>query len=154
MTTTKNNECVTLQVKMIDVNGNIISENTYENDLVVATGLALRAGLLGDVSSPIALNAIAVGTGTTTPSSSQTSLVTEVVRIASTNTLVTTTTTNDTLQLTGTITFTTSYAISEIGTFNSTTASSGTMYSRDVIGPYNVVSGTILQFTINFVQSS
>lgn len=154
MTTTKNNECVTLQIKMIGPDGNTISENTYENDLVVATGLALRAGLLGGVSSPTALNAIAVGTGTTTPSSSQTSLVTEVVRIASTNTLVTTTTTNDTLQVTGTITFTASYAISEIGTFNSTTASSGTMYSRDVIGPYNVVSGTILQFTIKFVQSS
>jgi hypothetical protein len=147
-------EHVILKVKFLDKDGNVISEETDEQDLVVNSGLALRAALLGNVSTPVALNAIAVGTGTTAPAATQTALVTEVARAASTNSVVTTNVTNDTLELVATISFTASYAISEVGTFNSTTASSGTMYSRDTIGPYNVTSGTSLQFTFQFVQTS
>ena len=149
-----NKEHVILKVKFIDKDGNVISEETKEHDLVVNAGLALRAALLGNVSTPTALNAIAVGTGTTAPSATQTALVTEVARVASTNSVVTTNVTNDTLQMVGTISFTASYTIAEVGTFNSTTANSGTMYSRDTVGPYNVVSGTSLQFTFQFVQTS
>ncbi len=151
---TENKEYVILEVKMFDKDGNLIKEETKERDLVVNAGLALRAALLGDVSSPSAINAIAVGTGTATPAATDTALGDEVERVASTNSVTTTNVTDDTLEVVGTISFTASYAISEVGTFNSTTASSGTMYSRDTTGPYNVVSGTSLQFTIKFVQVS
>ena len=154
MISNENSEKVILTVKMFDKDGNLISEDCKEKDLVVNSGLALRAELLGDVSSPTALNAIAVGTGTTAASATQTALVTEVARVASTNTVITTNVTDDTLQMVGTISFTASYSIAEVGTFNSTTASSGTMYSRDTVGPYNVTSGTSLQFTFQFVQTS
>ena len=145
---------VILTVKVIDSDGNLINEDVKDYDLVVNTGLALRAALLGDVSSPTALNAIAVGTGTTAAAATDTALETEVARVASTNSVTTTNVTNDTLVMTGTVSFTSSYTIAEVGTFNSTTASSGTMYSRDTIGPYSVTSGTSLQFTYNFVQVS
>ncbi|MGC8580663.1 MAG: hypothetical protein ACP5MB_11520, partial [bacterium] len=105
-------EHVILTVKMFDKDGNLIKEETKERDLVVNSGLALRAALLGNVSTPAALNAIAVGTGTTAPAATQTALVSEVARVASTNSLVTTNVTNDTLQVVGTITFTSSYSIS------------------------------------------
>ena len=151
---TENKEYVILEVKMFDKDGNLIKEETKERDLVVNAGLALRAALLGDVSSPSAINAIAVGTGTATQATTDTALGDEVERVASTNSVTTTNVTDDTLEVVGTISFTASYAISEVGTFNSTTANSGTMYSRDTTGPYNVVSGTSLQFTIKFVQVS
>lgn len=156
MTTTenKNKEYVILEVKMFDKDGNLISQETHDNDLVVNAGLALRAALLGDVSTPAAINAIAVGTGTATPAATDTALGNEVMRVASTNSVTTTTVTDDTLEVVATFSFTSSYSISEVGTFNSTTASSGTMYSRDTTGPYSVVSGTSLQFTIKFVQVS
>ncbi len=150
----ENKEHVIIKVKMFDKDGNLIMEDEKEKDLVVNSGLALRAALLGDVSTPVALNAIAVGTGTTAPAATQTSLVSEVARVASTNSLITTNVTNDTLQMVGTISFTSSYSIAEVGTFNTTTANSGTMYSRDTVGPYNVSSGTSLQFTFQFVQTS
>jgi hypothetical protein len=154
MISENNKERVILTIKMFDKDGNLVEEEERQKDLVVNSGLALRAALLGDVSSPTALNAIAVGTGTTAASATQTALVTEVARVASTNTVITTNVSDDTLQMVGTISFTASYAISEVGTFNSTTASSGTMYSRDTVGPYNVTSGTSLQFTFQFVQVS
>ncbi|MEM3859718.1 MAG: hypothetical protein QW478_10000 [Candidatus Micrarchaeaceae archaeon] len=151
---TENKERVILEVKMFDKDGNLVADDIQEKDLVVNAGLALRAALLGDVSSPVALNAIAVGTGTTTPAATDTALGNEVARVASTNSVVTTNVTNDTLEMVGSITFSASYAISEVGTFNSTTAKSGTMYSHDLTGPYNVTSGTTLQFTFKFVQTS
>ncbi len=151
---TQNKERVILEVKMFDSSGNLVKSETRDEDLVVNTGLALRAALLGDVSTPVALTAIAVGTGTTTPAATDTALVTEVMRVASTNSVITTNVTNDTLEMVATFSFTASYSISEVGTFNSTTASSGTMYSRDTTGPYSVTSGTSLQFTFKFVQTS
>lgn len=152
--TTRNREMVILQVKFLDKDGNVISTETREHDIVVNAGLALRAALLGNVSSPTALNAVAVGTGTATPAATDTALGNEVARVASTNSVTTTNVTNDTLEMVATITFSASYAISEVGTFNSTTSKSGTMYSHDLVGPYNVVSGTSLQFTYKFVQTS
>lgn len=159
MTDEINREFVSFKVVHLDSNGNIKQELQTDpmlNDLVVNTGLALRAALLGNVSTPTALNAIAVGTGTTTPAATQTALVTEVARVASTNTQITTSVTNDTLQMTGTISFTASYTITEVGTFNSTTASSGTMYSRDLLpgSGISVVSGDSLGFTFQFQQTS
>ena len=155
----KNKEFVSFRIEHRDKDGNlieVISSDPKINDLVVNTGLALRAALLGGVSSPVALNAIAVGTGTTTPAATDTALQTEVARVASTNSVVTTTNTNDTLEMSATITFTSSYTITEVGTFNSTTASSGTMYSHDLLpgSGSSVVSGSSLSFVFKFQQVS
>ncbi len=152
--TSENKEQVILTIKFLDKENNVIDSQIKEFDLVVNTGLSLRASLLGNISTPIALDAIAVGTGTTAPAVTDSALVTEVERVTSTNSIVTTNVTDDTCEIVGTIAFTASYAISEVATFNSATASAGIMYSRDTIGPYNVVSGTSLQFTFKFVQTS
>ncbi len=134
----------------------ILSDNRYDNDLVTDDGLALRAGLLGGVGAVTALTAIAVGTGTTAPAATDTILTTEVDRAASTNSLITTTTANDTLEMTVTIAFTAAATITEVGTFTSTTASTGTMYTHDLLPGtgVSVASGDSLSFVFQFQQTS
>ena len=134
-----------LNIKLFDADGNVIQESE-EHNLIVNSGIALMAGLL-DGSQTAYINAIAIGTGTTAPATSQTALVTEVMRVGSTNSLTTTSVTNDTAQFVSTFSFSSSYAITEAGLFNSTTASSGTMLSRVEFSAYNVVSGNSMQIT-------
>ena len=131
--------------------GKVLDRQVRESDLIVNTGKALAAGLLGNVSSPVALGYIAIGTGTTAPAATDTTLQAEITtgggaRGASTNTLITTSVANDTLNMTKTFTFTSSFAVTEAGTFNA--ASAGTMYTRDTFGPDNVISGDTLQIIV------
>lgn len=81
---------------------------------------------------------VAVGTGTTTPSATDTALVNEVMRVSATVSLITTTTTNDTLKLLATFNFTSSYTIGECGVFDA--SSGGNMYSRALISPTKSVA--------------
>jgi hypothetical protein len=104
-------------------NGKKIDERVVEN-LVVNVGKAQVSGLIGGVVTGV-FSYLALGTGTTAPSSTDTALQSEVVRVASTNSRVTTNVTNDTLQLQATFNFTSSYAITEAGIFNA--SSGGTM---------------------------
>lgn len=124
--------------------GKLIDSRHLDN-LIVNVGIALLAGLT-DGSATAYINAMALGTGTIAAASTDTALETEVIRVATTNALVTTTVTNDTAQFTGSFSFTASYAITEEGLFNSTTASSGTMLSHMVFAAVNVVSGDSIQY--------
>ena len=78
-------------------------------NLVTNAGFALAAGRLNGSGSPAAATYIAVGTGTTAASASDTALQTETAasglsRVNGTVSLVTTTVTNDTAQVTTTFT--------------------------------------------------
>jgi len=130
-------------------NGKKIDERVVEN-LIVSVGKAQVSGLIGGVVSG-AFGYIAVGTGTTSPSASDTALQSEVMRVASTNTQVTTNVTNDTLQLQATFNFTSSYAITEAGIFNA--SSGGVLLARQTFGAINVASGDSIIITWKVVVS-
>jgi len=130
-------------------NGKKIDERIVEN-LIVNSGKAQVSGLIGGVVTGV-FNYIAVGTGTTSPSPTDTSLQNEVMRASSTNSQTTTNVTNDTLQLQATFNFTSSYAITEAGIFNA--SSGGTMLARQTFGAINVASGDSIAITWKVVVS-
>jgi hypothetical protein len=130
-------------------NGKKIDERVVEN-LIVNVGKAQVSGLIGGVVTGV-FNYIAVGTGTTSPSPTDTALQNEVMRASSTNSQTTTNVTNDTLQLQATFNFTSSYAITEAGIFNA--SSGGTMLARQTFGAINVASGDSIAITWKVVVS-
>ena len=93
---------------------------------------------------------MAIGTGTTAPQPTDTALENEITtgggaRAAATITRITQDVTNDTVQFVHQWTFTSSFAITEAGIFNDSTA--GVMLSRKTFSAYNVVNGDELQIT-------
>ena len=126
--------------------GRVIDTREGPN-LVVTVGLAWLAGALsGDVASPETMKYIAVGTGSTAAAAGDTALGTEVEsRATGTQSRVTTTVTNDTYQCVGTIEFTGSHALREVGLFSAN--SSGTMAARQVYDALNVTADDTLQVT-------
>ena len=90
---------------------------------------------------------VAVGTTNTAESASQTALEAEVEsRTDGTSSRVTTSVTNDTYQVVGTVTATGSRAIVEAGLFDA--SSSGNMLVRGVFSTVNLASGDSIQMTI------
>jgi hypothetical protein len=93
------------------------------------------------------------GVGTTTAAVTQTALVTESApttsggRTVGTESRTTTTVTNDTYTVTGTVTAGSTLAITEAATFDATTA--GNMLIRSDFSAVNVVSGDSIAFTFN-----
>ena len=88
------------------------------------------------------------GTGTTAATTADTALQTPRAesRVAGTSSVVTTTVTNDTYQVVGTLTCaSTSAAITELGLFDA--ATSGNMFIRSTFDPINVAVGDSIQFT-------
>lgn len=125
-------------------------------NLVTTVGKALAAGRLMGSGAPAAATYIAVGTGTTAAAAGDTTLQTETAtsglsRVAGTASLVTTTTTNDTAQLTTTFTVSGTVAVTESGVFNA--SSSGTLLCRQVFSAINVVSGDSLAVTWKVAMS-
>ena len=116
---------------------------------ITNAGMAEVAGLIGTdtTGSCTAFDYIAIGTGTTAPAATDTALGTEQQRAAATGTQVTTTVTNDTLQLVkDAFSFSGDYAITEAGVFND--ASAGTMLSRTTFSAVNVTADDTLKVTI------
>jgi hypothetical protein len=131
-----------------DINGQIKDKWTVENTITNA-GFAQLALLAGDASA-VPFTYLAVGTGTTAVAATQTALVTEITdsgleRAAATVSRVTTTQTNDTLQLVKTWTATGTKTVEEVGVFNA--SSTGTMLSRALTGSKSIVSGDTLAVT-------
>lgn len=132
--------------------GILIDERILRNT-VTNTGLAEVANLVGDESSPTAFTYLAVGTGTTAAAATDTALESEITdsgleRAAATVSRVTTTVTNDTLQLLKSWTATGSKAVTECGAFNDPSA--GIMLGHQVFAAINVTSGDTLQLTYKF----
>lgn len=90
---------------------------------------------------------VAWGTGTTTAVATQTALVTESSesRTSGSSSRVTTSVTNDTYQVTGTITATGSRAITESGLFDASTT--GNMFTRGDFAAINLVTNDSIAFT-------
>jgi hypothetical protein len=117
---------------------------------IPTVGKALIAGRLNASGAPAAADYIAVGTGTTAFAAGDTTLQTEtaasgLTRAQGTVSLVTTTTTNDTAQVTKTFTVSGTVAVTESGLFNA--SSSGTLAARQTFTAINVVSGDSLAIT-------
>jgi hypothetical protein len=135
----------------------------FANSKVVANGVtdAGKAGVASRINgsgSAAAFTAIGIGTGTTAFAAGDTALETEkkadgtaasgvhaLATASVTASRVTTTVTNDTAQLVGTISFTATLAVTESGVFNADT--NGTLLCRQTFTAVNVVSGDSLQVT-------
>jgi hypothetical protein len=141
-----------LEIKHIR-NGKVIEERVIEDileDIITNVGKAQVAGLInGVVTTPFKY--IAIGTGTTAESATDTALVSEIARGLATCSRTTTNVTNDTAQLVYTFTFTASYAITESGVFDASTE--GNMLCRKTFSAINVSSGDSLQVTWKIVVS-
>ncbi len=113
--------------------GNLKWDTNWIDNGTPTVAFAVFSGLAGNTGSQNPFIYLAVGTSNTAFSSAQTTLVAEITdtglsRVAATVSRVTTTNTNDTLQLAYSWTATGSKTVEEIGVFNA--ASSGVMGGR------------------------
>jgi hypothetical protein len=91
---------------------------------------------------------VAIGTGAGTAAAGDTTLFTEVeTRTAGTSSRTTTTVTNDTYQVVGTVTATTSRAVTNAGLFDA--SSSGNLFVKTDFSTVNLASGDSIQMTIS-----
>jgi hypothetical protein len=126
------------------------SSSKKVRNLVTTAGKAGAAGRLMGSGAPAAFTYIAVGTGATAANVADTTLQTETAtsglsRANGTVSLVTTTVTNDTAQVTNTFTVTGTVAVTESGVLNA--AAAGTLLTRQVFTAINVVNGDSLAIT-------
>lgn len=112
--------------------------------LVVDAGKAIIANrMLAGGTEP---KFVAIGTGSTAEAANQTALTTEVeTRATGTSSRVTTTVTNDTYQVIGTVSITGTRALQESGLFDASTV--GNMLCRGVYTTINLVNGDSIQLT-------
>lgn len=140
-----------IKIDHFDTEGNLI-ETVETPNALTNTGFTEVAGLFcSDQSgSYTAFDYIAVGTGTTAATATNTQLGTEetqngLTRAASTGTLVQVNVANDTAQLVKSFTVTGNVAVTESGVFNASSA--GTMLCRQTFSAINVANGDTLQIT-------
>lgn len=138
----------TYDFTITDTNGKVRDSWSVEN-LVTNAGFAQLALLAGDASAT-PFTYLAVGTSTTAPAVTDTTLTAEIVdtglaRVAGTVSRVTTTVTNDTYRVTTTWTATGSKTIEEVGVFNASSA--GTMLSHALTTSKAVTNGETLTGT-------
>lgn len=101
--------------------------------------------ILGNGTEP---KYVAIGTGAGTTAASDTTLFTEVeTRANGTSSKVTTTTTNDTYRVVGTITMTGSRAITNAGLFDA--SSTGNLFVKADFSTINLATSDQLQLTFN-----
>ncbi len=124
--------------------GKLKEERELDNAMTT-TGIASVAALLVADKSFTGYDYIAIGTGTTAVASGDVALGSEVGRMSTSGTVVTTTSALDTAQFVSITTFGASFAITEVGVFNAT--SSGNLLCRQTFAAINVVSGDSLQVT-------
>lgn len=123
------------------------SYNTIHN-----VGLSSIIGLLGSPSVGSPFVYIAIGTGSSTIDATDTSLGTETLRQeADSNTIVTTTVTNDTLRLIGSFTGDTYETLNEIAIFNASGLNLGSMIARGVFADTNVSGGDLINTTYDII---
>ena len=118
------------------------------------TGKALTSGLVGKIGTLAPIQA-GWGTGAGTAAVGDTTLFTEAnttngatgTRVAGTPTQVTTTLTNDTLQVVATITAGAAVTVTNAGLFDNTTIGSGNVFIKGDFTSIGVASGDSIQFT-------
>ena len=132
-------------LKKFDADGKLVDKREVDN-VITNMGKQEVAGLIcaDQASSYTAFDYIAVGTGTTAASASDTALEAETSREAATGTLTTTSVTNDTMQLVASFTGI-SATITEAGVFNA--SSGGTMLARQTFSGISLTSSDTLEVT-------
>lgn len=133
--------------------GSLKWDTGFISNLITSAGKAQIALLAGDASAT-PFTFLAVGTSNTAPAIGQTALIGEIstngmARAAATVSRVTTTVTNDTLQLVKAWSVSGSSTVEEIGIFNA--SSSGTMLGRALTGSKAVVNGETLTGTYQVI---
>ena len=131
-------------LEVIHYRGGIEIDRRVIHNIICNVGIAKIAGLV-DGSATGGFGYMATGTGTVAAAATDTALGAEVMRVASTNTLVTKNVTNDTAQFVGVFDYTATYAITEAGVFDASTA--GNLLAHQVFAAVNVVSGDSIQIT-------
>jgi len=134
-----------VRLQVLDSNGNVLQDTGFQKNTITNVAFAVFSGLVGATGSQTAFSYIAVGTDTTAPAASQTTLGAEIVdsglaRAAATVSRSTTTQTNDTLQFDKTFSVTGSKTVGEVGIFNA--SSSGVMAGRKLVSPTIAVVNT------------
>lgn len=146
-----------VRLRCFKVDGSLKWDTGELKNLGTNTRLAVFSGLAGNTGSQTAFTYLAVGTSNTAVAASHTALQAEITdsglarSVATTVSRVTTTQTNDTLQLDKTWTASGSKAIEEVGVFNA--AAAGVMAGRCLTGTKSVVSGETLTVTYKIVFS-
>ena len=141
-------------IEVRDKEGKLKDREVVEN-LIVNTGLAEIAGLVGNTGSPTAFTYLAVGSASTAANATDTTLETELTdggleRASAAVTRQTTNAANDTLQLVKTFTVTGTKTVREVGVFND--ASVGTMLSRSVLtSDKNLEAGDTFTLTYQLI---
>lgn len=134
------------------------AQSKHTRNGITTTGKAAAASRLNGAGAEAAFTAIGIGTGTTAFDVANTAMETgkkadgtadsgvhALATASVTASRVTTTVTNDTAQLVGTVSFTATLAVTESGVFNADT--NGVMICRQTFTAVNVVSGDSLQLT-------
>jgi len=135
-----------IEILLLDKDGKIKDVRRITN-VITNTGKAQTAGLINGVVTT-AFTYIAIGTGTTAESESDTALETESHRESATCSRVTTNVTDDTAQLQATFSgYTGTEAVTESGVFDA--SSGGNMLCRKTFSAINVDwdAGDSLQIT-------
>lgn len=140
----------TVKIDIFDKDGNLKSTTGWLRNTITNAGKAEMANHAGDVSSPVAFTYLAVGSSSAAESATHTALTTEISasglsRAAATVSRITTTVTNDTVQLVKTWTATGAVTVEEVGIFNA--ASAGIMLGRKLTGTKTLANGETLQAT-------
>ena len=135
--------------KLFALTGYMTRKACYAN-LLTTSGKGLISGRINGVGSPAAPTYMAIGTGTNAAAAGDTALQTESTgngydRMSATASTVTTDVTNDTNQLVGSWTVTSSKAVTEMGILNA--ASVGTLLVRNVFSAYTLQNGDTFQIT-------
>ena len=128
-----------------------IKYRIIRRNLITDAGLEYIAKALGGLITVEAFKYIAIGSGTTAPSGSDTALENEIAREEGSVSLETTNVTNDTLKVSASFIFTASYDISESGLFNAATG--GTMLARQTFDTISVKAGYELDVTWRIIFS-
>lgn len=121
-------------------------------DKITNSGLAIITNLLSGIGGTVP-KYIDWGTGASAATTSDTALQTPAgeSRTNGTPSRVTTTATNDTYQVVGTMTATAGRAITEAGLFDA--ATTGNMYQHDTFSTINLLTGDSIAFTLKSVFS-
>ena len=138
-------------------NGKLIHKQVVKGRCPTNAGFALVAALVGDVGSPDPVTYLALGTDATAEVPANTALGAEVTdtglaRAAATVTRVTTTQTNDTLQLLHEWTATGVKILREIGALNA--AAAGTMLARKTYDAITTADTDHVKMTYKFPFSA
>lgn len=114
-------------------------------------GRAIATNLLSGLGGTVP-KFIAWGTGAGTAAVADTTLFTEGPEARATGTVTRTTTsvTNDTFQVVGTITATAPRAVTNAGTFDVVTSSSGNLFIKGDFATINLSTNDAIQFTVTY----